>query len=162
MRRIKLIITFLILTFSNIPTFACSCAKAGILKCQNKSDFVFTGKVIRINEIITREKITGTEEIVDYKRYEFVFEIRQIHKKLKDFKSSDNITIITSGGGADCGNRFNLNKQYLVYSYKQNHKIGSNLEDQKTDSEFMSTNLCTRTKKISFFSFLEQLILELT
>lgn len=158
----KLIYTFLILTFSISVTFACSCSKVGILKGQNKADFVFTGKVIEINEIITKEKLTDSEKIFDYKRYEFIFEIKHIHKRKKGFDYSERITIITSGGGADCGNKFYLNKQYLVYAYKQQNKLGWGIEDQKAEKEFMSTNLCTRTKRMSFFSFWEQFILELT
>ncbi len=158
----KLIITILVLTFSISSTLACSCLKAGILKGQNKADFVFTGKVIEINKIVTKEKMTGSERTVDYKRYEFIFEIKHIHKRKKGFEHSERITIITSGGGADCGNYFDLNKQYLVYAYKEQYKVGWGLEDQKAEKEFMSTNLCTRTKRISFFTFWEQFILELT
>ncbi len=158
----KSILSILILIFSISSAFACSCTKNGIFKGQNNADFVFTGKVIGIREIITQEKLTGYDKIVDYKRFEFIFEINQIHKIKKGITFSDRISIITSGGGADCGNKFILNNKYLVYSHKQNHKIGWGLEDQKTEEEFMTTSLCTRTKKIGFFTFLEQFLLELT
>ncbi|MFN3753224.1 hypothetical protein [Flavobacterium sp.] len=158
----KFIYTFLIITFSISSTYACSCSKVGTLRGQNKSDFVFTGKVVEIKEIITKEKLTDSEKIVDYKRYEFIFEIKHIHKRKKGFDYSEKITIITTGGGTDCGNKFDLNKQYLVYAYNQQNKIGWGIEDQKADKDFMSTNLCTRTKRVSFFTFWEQLILELT
>jgi hypothetical protein len=158
----KFIYTFIIITFSISLTFACSCSKVGILKGQNESDFIFTGKVIEIKEIKSKEKLTDSERIVDYKRYEFIFEIKHIHKRKKGFNYSEKITIITSGGGTDCGNKFDLNKQYLVYAYNQQNKIGLGIEDQKAEKEFMSTNLCTRTKRIKFFTLLEQFILELT
>jgi hypothetical protein len=158
----KYVITILFLIFSINTVSACSCSRVGILKAQNTSDFIFTGKVIKINEIITKEKITGSERVIDYKRYEFVFEIKHIHKGKKDFDYSNRITIITTGGGADCGNYFNLNEKYLVYSYKEKNKVGWGIEDQKAKKEFMSTHLCTRTKRIKFFTFLEQFILELT
>ena len=158
----KYIITILFLTFSLNIAFACSCSKVSIIKDQNTSDFVFTGKVVKINEIVTQEKITGSDKIADYKRYEFIFEIKHIHKGKKDFDYSDRITIITSGGGSDCGNYFKLNEKYLVYSYRENHKVGMKLADQKAEKEFMSTHLCTRTKRIRFFTFLEQFVLELT
>ena len=158
----KYLITILLLTFSLNKAFSCSCSRVGILKGQNTSDFVFTGKVIEINEIVTQEKITGSDRTVDYKRYEFVFEIKHIHKGKKDFDYSDRIKIITSGGGADCGNYFELNEKHLVYAYKEQNKVGWGLEDQKAEKEFMSTHLCTKTKRIRFFTFLEQFVLELT
>lgn len=158
----KYIITFLLLIFLSNIGFACSCSRPGILKNQNTSDFVFTGKVVKINEIITQEKVTSSDKIIDYKRYEFVFEIKHIHKGKKEFDYSDRISIVTSGNGLDCGNYFNLDQKYLIYSYKRDYKIDMNLANQKTEKEFMSTDLCTRTKGIKFFTFLEQFVLDLT
>lgn len=158
----KYLITFLLLTLSLNLALACSCSRVGILKDQKTSDFVFTGKVIEINEIITQEKLTGSNRVVEYKRYEFVFQIKRIHKGKKDFDFTNSIAIITTGGGADCGNYFHLEEKYLVYAYKQQNKVGWGLEDQKAEKEFMSTHLCTRTKRLRFLTFLEQFILELT
>ena len=158
----KYIVTILFLTFSLNTAFACSCSKVGIFKGQNTSEYIFTGKVVEIKEIITKEKMTGSDRTVDYKRYEFIFEIKHIHKGKREFAFTDRITIITSGGGADCGNYFELNEKYLVYAYKERNKVGWGLEDQKAEKEFMSTHLCTRTKRIRFFTFLEQFVLELT
>jgi hypothetical protein len=158
----KNIIVILFLIFSLNAAEACSCLRIGILKGQNKSDFVFTGKVIKINKIVTQEKLTNTDIIVDYTRYEFIFEIKNIHKGKHNFDCLDKITIITSGADTDCGNYFKLNEKYLVYSYKEQFKVGWGLEDQKAEKEFMSTNLCTRTKRMKFFTFLEQFVLELT
>ncbi|WP_396176486.1 hypothetical protein [Flavobacterium sp.] len=158
----KNVITILFLTFSLSSALACSCLRIGILKGQNTTDFVLTGKVVKVNKIISQEKITFDDRIVDYVRYEFIFEIKHIHKGKNEFDYLERITIITSGAGADCGNYFELNEKYLVYSYKEQFKVGWGLEDQKAEKEFMSTNLCTRTKRIGFFSFLEQFVLELT
>lgn len=158
----KYIFTILFMTFSMNVAFGCSCSRIGILKGQSKSDFIFTGKVVEINKIVTQEKLTDSDRTVDYKRYEFVFEIKHIHKGKKDFDYSNRITIITSGGGADCANHFDLNEKYLVYAYKEQNKVGWGLEGQKAEKEFMSTHQCTRTKRIRFFTFLEQFILELT
>lgn len=63
-----LIIAGLVLITTNV--FACSCGRVGILKGQEGSDFIFAGKVIKVNEITTREKLTGTETEIEYKRYE--------------------------------------------------------------------------------------------
>ena len=158
----KYIVAFLLIAFSSNIAYACSCSRVGILKDQKTSDLVFTGKVVEIKEIVTQEKLTGSEKTVEYKRYEFVFEIKHVHKRKKDFEFTDRITVITTGGGADCGNYFHLNEKYLVYAYKEQNKVGWGLEDQKAEKEFMSTHLCTRTKRITFLTFLEQFILELT
>lgn len=159
----KYIITILFFTFSINTALCCSCSRVGILKNQKSSDFIFTGKVIKINEIVTKEKLTysnGSEFIFEYKRYEFVFKIKHIHKTKKGFGYKDEIRIITTGNEADCGYDFELNKRYLIYSYKEQYKLYDS--DQKAKKEFMSTDLCTRTKRIKIFTFLEQLILELT
>lgn len=157
----KSIFTILLVVFSIGPASACSCSKIGILKCQKHSDFVFTGKVVEIHEIISKEKVTYSGTAIDYKRYEFIFEIKKNHKGKKNSTNSQ-VTIITTGGGADCGNYFKKNETYLIYAYKTKRKLDMMLSDQTTDSEFMTTNMCTRTKKLKFFTFWEQLVLELT
>ncbi len=157
----KYLLYMLLMTLSANMTFACSCSRVGILKGQRQSDFVFTGKVVKINEIVTEEKRTGSDRIIEYKRYEFIFKIRCVHKGKKDFNFNDSISIITTGGGSDCGNRFDLDKKYTVYSYTEDRKLGWGLEDQKAEKVFMSTNLCTRTKRVGLFTFLEQFILSI-
>jgi hypothetical protein len=158
----RFLITFLFFILSVNGAYACSCERIGILKDQKYSDFVFTGKVVEINEIITQEKVTDSDRIVEYIRYEFVFKIKHIHKRKDGFAFKDKITIITTGGDSDCGNWFDLNKKYLVYAYARQNKVGWGLRDQKADKEFMTTHLCTRTKRIKFYTFFEQLVLELT
>lgn len=155
----KHVLTFAFILFSIIMAYSCSCSRAGIIRGQNKSDFVFSGNVIKINEVVTKEKMTGSSEIFDSKRYEFVFEINQVYKGKKAFDYTDSITLITSGMGADCGNWFDENQKYLVYAYMTDVKVGWGLYDQKEDNQFMTTHLCTRTKKIKLFSFLEQFLL---
>jgi len=157
----NLLIILMLATSTNL-VFGCSCLKVGILKNQHSADFVFTGKVVGVNKIESREKITGTELIADYVRFEFVFNIKHIHKGKKEFNQPSKIAIITTGGVVDCGNNFQLNKKYLVYAYREQNKIDLSLYDQKAKQEFLSTNLCTRTKSIGMFTFLEQFILELT
>ncbi len=158
----KFFLTTLVLILSLNYSLACSCSRVGILEGQKDAEFVFTGKVLEINKIVTNEKVTGSKLEKEYTKYEFVFKIKSIHKGKKRFNFGDTVSIITTGGESDCGSYFNLNKRYLVYSYQEHNKIGRGLQDQKANESFMSTHLCTRTRKVGFFTFLEQLILELT
>ncbi len=142
--------------------FACSCSRAGILKQQRAAEFIFAGRVENISEIVTEERVESTGEKISYKRYEFTFKVTGIYKgrkKWKDFNRS--IKIITTGGDADCGSVFYLNKKYLVYSYEADYILDLRLPTQKV-SPFMTTNLCTRTKRSSPLTIFEKLILKLT
>ena len=156
--RTILLIGLLIITFDS---YSCSCRRVGILKNQKKSDIVFLGRVTNINEVITQDTITGTDRIVKYRRVEFTFQATKTYKgkKLKDF--NNDITIITTGGGADCGNYFDKDTKYIVYAYKEDSKLDMGLYDQKVEP-FMTTNLCTRTKKAKPLTFFERLILRVT
>ncbi len=156
--RALLLIGLLIITVDN---YACSCRRVGIIKNQKESDFVFLGRVTNVNEVVTEETITGTDRKVKYRRVEFTFQVTKTYKgkKLKDFK--DKITIVTTGGGADCGNNFDKDKKYIVYSYKEDGKLDMGLYDQKVEP-FMTTNLCTRTKRAKPLTFFERLILSVT
>lgn len=156
--RTLLLIGLLTIAFDN---YACSCSRVGILKNQKESDFVFLGRVISVNEVVSQETITGTDRKVEYRLFEFTFQVTKTYKgkKLKD--SKDKITIITTGDGADCGSYFDKDKKYVVYSYKTESKLGIGLYDQKVNP-FMTTNLCTRTKKAHPWTIFERLILKLT
>lgn len=156
--RTILLIGLLINTFDS---YSCSCRRLGILKNQKKSDIVFLGLVTKINEVITQDTITGTDRVVKYRRVEFTFQVIKTYKgkKLKEFKND--ITIITTGGGADCGNYSGKDIKYIVYAHNQDSKLEMGLYDQKVEP-FMITNLCTRTKKAIPLTFFERLILSVT
>lgn len=148
-----LIIVGLILLCTD--TFSCSCGRIGILKNKRRSDVVFVGRVVEIKEIKTEEQITGTDHKVEYRRFVFKFEVLRNYKGLK---KKGFITITTTGGGADCGNYFDQGKKYLVYSRKHEGKLMTQLSDQKTE-EFLTTSVCTRTKRLRAMTFLETFVL---
>lgn len=156
--RTLLLIGLLTIAFDN---YSCSCSRVGILKNQKESDFIFLGRVINVNEVVSQETITGTDRKVEYRRFEFTFQVIKIYKgkKIKDFK--DKITIISTGDDTDCGSYFDKDKKYLVYSHKTDSKLGMGIYDQKVNP-FMTTNLCTRTKKAKPLTFFERLILTVT
>ena len=155
--KLSIVIGLLFLT-TNI--FACSCDRIGVIKGQKYADIVFVGRVIKINEIITTEGQLEDGRKIEYKRYEFVFKVMSVYKGKKNTFLKDTLTIVSTGGGADCGSWFDENKKYLVYSHKSSKKLGQ-FWNQDTDP-FMTTSLCTRTKKTGLFTFVEKLILRLS
>ena len=154
-----LIIIGLILITTDI--YSCSCERVGVIKGQRSADFVFRGQVVEVNEINTTETVTGTDYKIEYRRIEFTFEVTRVYKgkQLKEFQNQ--ITIITTGGEADCGNQFDKEKEYIVYSFKGDKKLKMEIADQSTNP-FMTTHLCTRTKELKPMTFLERFILKIT
>lgn len=157
-KKLVLLSAFL-LFLSIIKVNACSCSRVGIIKNQKQSDVVFKGKVINVNELVTIETYPRSEEEFEYRRYEFLFEVKSLYKGRRKFNNTEKLTIITTGGGADCGSWFDLGETYLVYSSKTDRHL--RFWDQEVE-EFMSTNLCTRTKKFGFAALLESIVLRIT
>ncbi|HEV7643339.1 MAG TPA: hypothetical protein VGO50_05285 [Pyrinomonadaceae bacterium] len=111
-----------IFSLSAEQVLACDCRgqnpdlAEGIRKAKEKSTAVFVGEVVSI------KIVRGG----DYSR-----EVRlKVSKSWKGAASSQ-ITIMTGGGGGDCGYFFEVGKSYLIYAYD--------------DRENLTTNICTRT-----------------
>ena len=145
-----IILTILLLIFSATKVYSCSCEKSSIKYGFEHSDLIFTGIVVEINEEKIYDSIPSTTEIGKYyvreiNRIEFIFKIKEL---IKGKEKSDFITIVTSGGGADCGNYFDLNSEHLIYSYKSDLQLNTFDKNFKVEPYF-STDLCTRTKKLN-------------
>ena len=141
-----LIITLLIFSANGI--YACSCIKSSIKKGFNKSDLIFTGKVVDINEKFMKDSIpteNGKFYVREYRRIEFKFKVSEF---IKGKNETEFVTVATTGGGADCGNYFKLNTEHLVYSYETDIKLNSFDENAKTEPYF-TTSICTRTKDLN-------------
>lgn len=145
------------LIFFTTDIFACSCGHVGIVKNKKATDYSFKGRVIKLEEIITIDTITGTNSVVDYRRTRYTFEILRNYKGLK---GKGTVYLITSGM-TDCGVNFEKDEVYIVYAYNDRRKLHSKLEDQETET-YITTHLCTRTKKKTMLTFLETFILRLT
>lgn len=149
----RLLLTIgLILTFSDI--FPCSCSRVGIVKNKKEMAYVFKGRVSEVNEIVTYDTITGTSEIIEYRRTIYSFEIQKNYKGLKGQKT---IELVTSQM-TDCGVRFDKGKTYIVYAFNYHTKLHDRLADQKI-KPYTTTHLCTRTKKANALTFWESFIL---
>lgn len=151
---------FFCLIFFSQDIFGCSCNRVSIFKGQRQSDLVFVGRVIKVNEVVTNEKPTWGGGEIQYRRFEFVFKVTSIYKGRKNPFMKDTVTVVTTGGGADCGSWFDEDRKYLVYTWKIDKKLGQ-LGDQVA-IPFMTTSLCTRTKRASILTYLERLVLKLS
>ena len=146
----SIILTIFVLIFSANKIYSCSCLKSSIKYGFEHSDFIFTGKVVKINKGKVYDSIPSSTEkgkyyVREINRIEFVFKVEEL---IKGKKKSDFITIVTSGGEADCGNYFDLNSEHLIYSYETDLQVNALYENNKVDPYF-STDLCTRTKNLN-------------
>jgi hypothetical protein len=107
----RLLITIgLIFIFTDI--FACSCGHVGIVKNKKAMTYVFKGRINKVNEVVTYDTITGTDQTIEYRRTIYTFEIIRNYKGLNDKKT---IELVTSQL-TDCGVSFEKDKTYIVYA----------------------------------------------
>lgn len=148
-----LIIGFLL--FVN-DSLACSCNHVGILKNKREVDYVFKGKISDITEVIAMDTITSTNIPVEYRMTYYTFDI------IANYKGADgNKTIQVVEGMTDCEVKFEKEKVYIVYAYTDNAKLHYRLTDQKI-ALYITTHLCTRTKRRNVLTFWETFVLWLT
>ena len=117
-------ITFLFFSFDTL--FSCTCTPpVSATEELEKSDAVFTGKVL---EVIT-DTINAENTIFTF--YKIKFEISAVWKGV----NSEQVVISTSMQASVCGFLFEQGIEYIVYAFN--------------DGTSLSTNICTRTKKLS-------------
>jgi hypothetical protein len=125
------ITAFIILSANSV--FACSCIRTPdvplaklVKEAKNKSDAVFTGKVLEVKETNENGYIyTGVElEIITFWK-------GNVSKK---------VTIITGNDSADCGYPFEVGKTYLVYA-------GNNASYSSVKR--LETTICSRTNSLT-------------
>jgi len=145
------------LVFITVDNFACSCKHVGILKNKKQSNFVFKGLVTELNELVTSDTITGTNQTIEYRRTKYTFEILSNYKGLK---GEEKINLITSTM-TDCGVNFDKGATYIVYANVDFRKLHYKLADQRTKA-YATTHLCMRTKKTNGLTFWETFVLWLT
>lgn len=108
--------------------FACTCGlpypsrtlKQQVIEARNKSEAVFSGKVI---------------EVVENPQVFYVIVRFKVQRSWKQI-STDEVRVFTGRGSGDCGYRFEVGESYLVYAYKYN------------ESE-LGTNICQRTMRLT-------------
>lgn len=106
---------------------ACSCIEPpGVTEELERSDAVFSGKVISIEE---------KPPLLSVPSKTVIFQVARIWKGIEQSQ----VKITTGQGGGDCGFDFNMGQEYLVYAVKSN-SYGLNS---------LSTILCDRTDILS-------------
>ena len=106
---------------------ACSCERPpGVAEELERSDAVFSGKVIAIEE---------KPPLLSVPSKTVIFEVARTWKGIEQSQ----VKITTGQGGGDCGFEFNMGQEYLVYAVKSN-SYGLNS---------LSTIICDRTDILS-------------
>lgn len=122
-------IAALIILSSN-EVFACSCLRVPdaplsklVKQAKDKSDAVFTGKVLEVKENTEDGRSVKLEIINSWKG-----------------NPSKEITLLTGNDDGDCGYRFEVGKTYLVYADKGT---------MYSSVERLETTICSRTKSLA-------------
>ena len=118
------VLFFVSFVLSLSSVIACSCIPVGSVSDElNKSDYVFQGKVLKINS-----------ELLGYTK-EITFEVESLWKGANNSKE---IKVYTGQDSAMCGYNFEVGNEYLVYSVDT--------------EEGLLTGLCSRTTSIEYAS----------
>lgn len=106
---------------------ACSCAEPpGVEEELERSDAVFSGKAIEVDE---------KPALFSASTRTIIFQVGQIWKGIEQSQ----VEITTGQGGGDCGFKFNMGQEYLVYAVKS-EMYGTNE---------LITIICDRTAVLS-------------
>jgi hypothetical protein len=105
---------------------ACLCAKSNVVDAYNNSKNIFVGTVILIEDTIIKD-----DYVKDFpgSYYLITFDIKE---KIKNKFTETKFKVLTEHGGAACGFKFELGKEYLVYT-------------EDLNKAYELTNTCTRT-----------------
>ncbi len=147
---------FLAFFFLPLQDFACSCGHVGIIKNKRQVAFVFAGRVKNVNETLTREFEPATNDSIDYRVTRYTFDVLKNYKGLEGKR-----TIELLSGMTDCEMSFDRGETYIVYAYTDDRKMHYRLTNQKIEP-YITTHLCTRTKKRTILTFWETLVLWLS
>lgn len=153
MRKLTIILTFIFLLL-NSGAFACSCIGKRTVKEEIKhSDVVVVGKIIT-KELVTLYDASYTtlfgsdSTIKKGSPYEIVVAKYKLllTSRYKGKITADTISIYTGLGGGDCGVRFEIGKEYIVYGEDESYfgKINNNWSFPQGRNIFW-TNICSRT-----------------
>ena len=141
---------FLVLLFITIKSYACSCNEIKIKKSYKLADIVFIGEVISFEKVklIHEYLYKGKKDIFESYKHNYVFKLKRLYKgKMKTMY----VKLSTDPDEAACGYRFEKGKEYLVYSFKTNLEVNSDLVGvEKKVKPFFTTHLCTRTDELKF------------
>ena len=153
MRNLKIKLT-LVLLLINTGIYACSCIGQRIVKEEIKySDAILVGTVIS-KELVTLTDSTAIKmynsESTITEGFHFETTIAKykllVKSKYKGKITADIVEIYTGLGGGDCGVRFELGKEYIVYGKKETYfgQKNNNWQFPRGKNIFW-TDICSRT-----------------
>lgn len=127
----RLLLLLLILSGA-ISVHACSCiGRASVDQAYASTQLIFSGKVLADSVVkIDSKEMPGAS----YSQKHYRFSVTNTYKG----RSMSTVAIETGMGGGDCGFRFELNKEYIVYASLKNDSL-----------RIYSTTICTRTAAFS-------------
>ncbi len=157
MKELTVILTLGFLLLSS-ELLACSCIGERTVKEEIKhSDAVFVGKIVskELVDVVDSMAInmfnsdTVSRKVYPYKtiiaKYELV-----VTSNYKGKITSDTVEIYTGLGGGDCGVRFEIGKEYIVYGEQDSYIGHADSEWQyPTGSNLYWTNTCSRTTVVN-------------
>lgn len=122
---------------------ACACEKLKLKDAYNKSELIFTGKLIDKEIKITEIKAPKIDLKQKYVITVYTFEIIEFIKGVKNVKT---IKINTRYNNIDFVN----GEKYLIYSYYSEYLLTSNfyINGEKVNP-FLATDSCTNTKNLA-------------
>lgn len=152
--RITCSVIFFISLISSIPVYSCDCQGESTVKGGlESSDIVLVGKIISkqvvriidstIHEILPNDTLWKSLPPYQTKFTRFELLVRDFYKgKI----SKDTVSILTGLSGRDCGIRFKIGENYIVYGNKDSYFRGVIKEINFRFAENVYwTNSCTRT-----------------
>jgi hypothetical protein len=143
----------LILLGIPLPASACSCLSSGS-PCQDyeSSEVVAVGLVTAITEDTVDIMIEGVRHGAAVRRW-----VRLLVQQPLKGTSTSELTVVTGGGGGDCGYPFEIGNRYLVYSSgSPGIHLNPNQSPQPppppagvTAGPVIGVNICSRTRMLA-------------
>ncbi|MBT9393012.1 hypothetical protein KLP40_07545 [Hymenobacter sp. NST-14] len=156
----RALLLFVLLAFSSY-SWACSCGKVGILKNRKQAELIFTGRVIDIRNFIYKDSTDrgNGEYIIRTKQStKFTFQVQHVYKGAV---VTDTVSLSTPAARLDCESHFVPNQSYLVYSNLTTQSTRYLFGAKSKARPYLTTNLCTRTKRNRLLTIYEKAILTL-
>lgn len=133
----KLLLMMLIGCLTSVSCYCCSCiGEISIRKELKRSDMIFIGQVLSKKELSITDSLMPA---ISIKQTQYLFLVKGFYKGKC---IGDTVSVVTGIGGGDCGYKFTIGSDYLIYSSYQNKYYA----DGEPVEKFLYTDVCRRTK----------------
>lgn len=151
-RSIRYLLLLLSLFFTNCFVNACNCNSGASLSDNvSSADVIVRVKIISQTysdklDTLNVEYIGHSHSIhLRYWKFKVVVYKAVVEETYKGYLKSDTISIVTGINGVHCGFKMNVDKEYIVYGFKQDYLGHSSIQRKATDHKLIWTNNCTRS-----------------